>query len=59
MSASPFQTPPPDASVEMQISGELQYFLTETAEDLEITPDELVRQAVSSYCKMKQGEHHE
>ena len=45
--------------IEICIPDELQYFLSETAEDLEITTDELVRQAISSYCREQQGGHHE
>jgi hypothetical protein len=45
--------------VEIHIPDELVYFLTETAKDLGITPDELVRQAVSSYCREMKGRRHE
>jgi len=47
------QTNPSTSAIEVQIPDELEYFLAETAEDLEITPDELVQQAVGSYCREK------
>jgi hypothetical protein len=50
---------PSHASVEVQIPEELEFFLAETAEDLEITPEELVQQAVGSYCRVKLGGRHE
>jgi len=40
--------------IEVQIPDELEYYLAEAAEYLEITPDELVRQAASSYCREQQ-----
>jgi len=46
-------------SIEVQLPEELEYFLAETAEDLEITPDELVQQAVGSYCREKLRRRHE
>jgi len=49
----------PSLEIEIRIPDELQYFLAEAAEDLEITPDELVRQAISSYCREQQGGRHE
>jgi len=60
MSIQNYNTPSPSSSyIEVRIPDELEYFLTEAAEDLEITPDELVRQAVSSYCRGQQGGRHE
>jgi hypothetical protein len=44
---------------EVQIPDELEYLLAEAAEDLEIIPDELVRQAVSSYSRERNGGRHE
>jgi hypothetical protein len=44
---------------EDQIPDELEYLLAEAAEDLEIIPDELVRQAVSSYSRERNGGRHE
>lgn len=38
---------------------ELEYLLAEAAEDLEIIPDELVRQAVSPYSREHNGGRHE
>lgn len=38
---------------------ELEYLLAEAAEDLEIIPDELVRQAVSPYSRERNGGRHE
>ncbi len=45
--------------IDVSIPEDLEYFVTETAEDLEITPDELVQQAVRSYCKKQLGGRHE
>lgn len=42
-----------------QTSEELDYYNAETAEDLEISPEELVRQAEGSYCRVKLGGSHE
>jgi len=53
------QTKPSTSAIEVQIPEEFEYFLSETAEDLEITPDELVQQAVGSYCREKLGRRHE
>jgi len=53
------KTPSPTSFIEVQIPAELEYFLAETAEDLEITPDELVQQAVGSYCREKLRSNHE
>jgi hypothetical protein len=44
---------------EVQIPDDLEYLLAEAAEDLEIIPDELVRQAVSSYSRERKGGRHE
>jgi hypothetical protein len=44
---------------EVQIPDELEYLLAEAAEDLEIIPDELVRQAVSPYSRERNGGRHE
>ena len=55
-----FKNPSPSHSeIDVQIPEELEYFITEAAEDLEITPDELVQQAVGSYCKRKLGGRYE
>lgn len=55
-----FQNPTPShVSVEVQIPEELEFYLAEAAEDLEISPEELVQQAVGSYCRVKLGGHHE
>lgn len=60
MSTHPNKNPiPTHVSIEVQIPEELEYFLSETAEDLEITPDELVQQAVGSYCREKLERRHE
>jgi len=60
MSTHPNKNPiPTHVSIEVQIPEELEYFLSETAEDLEITPDELVQQAVGSYCREKLRRRHE
>jgi hypothetical protein len=53
------QTKPSNSAIDVHIPEELEYFLSETAEDLEITPDELVRQAVGSYCREKLRRRHE
>ena len=53
------QTKPSTSAIEVQLPEELEYFLAETAEDLEITPDELVQQAVGSYCREKLRKRHE
>jgi len=45
--------------MEIRIPDELDYLLAEAAEDLEITPDELVPQAVSSYSRERKGGRHE
>ena len=50
---------PSHAFVEVQIPEELEFFLAETAEYLEITPEELVRQAASSYSRERKGGRHE
>ena len=51
-----FNNPSPFASeINVLIPDELKCYLSEAAEDLEITPDELVPQAVSSYCRDQQG----
>jgi len=50
---------PTHVSIEVQLPEELEYFLAETAEDLEITPDELVQQAAGSYCREKLRRRHE
>ena len=44
---------------EVKIPDELEYLLAEAAEDLEIIPDELVRQIVSSYSRERKGGRHE
>ena len=49
----------PITEIEICIPDELQYLLAEAAEDLEITTDELVRQAISSYCREQQGGRHD
>ena len=55
MSIPNYKTAPPSHSeIDVRIPDELEYYLAEAAEDLEITPDELVRQAVSSYCRDQQ-----
>jgi len=60
MSIPNYKTSSPSSSyIEVRIPDELEYFLAEAAEDLEITPDELVRQAISSYCRDQQGGRHE
>ncbi len=38
---------------------EVEYFAMEAAEDLEIAPEELVRQAAAFYCKEMRGGRHE
>lgn len=53
------KSPPHPSMIDVSIPEELEYFVTETAEDLEITPDELVQQAVRSYCKKQLGGRHE
>ena len=50
---------PHPSMIDVSIPEDLEYFVTETAEDLEITPDELVQQAVRSYCKKQLGGRHE
>lgn len=60
MTIHPFHTSlPSHVSVEVQIPEELEFYLAETAEDLEICPEELVQQAVGSYCREKLGGRHE
>ena len=49
----------PSREVEFRIPDELEYFIAETAKDLEITPDELVQQAVGFYCRERRGGRHE
>jgi hypothetical protein len=49
----------PLSEMEIRIPDELDYLLAEAAEDLEITPDELVPQAVSSYSRERKGGPHE
>jgi len=49
----------PSCEIEVRIPNELEYFIAETAEELEITPDELVQQAVGFYCRERQGGRHE
>ena len=49
----------PSHEIEVRIPDELEYFVAETAEDLEITPDELVQQAVGFYCRERRGGRHE
>jgi len=60
MSFSNFKKPSSSPSeIDVQIPEELEYHLAEAAEDLEITSDELVRQAIHSYCRKQQGGRHE
>ena len=49
----------PSREIEVRIPDELEFFIAETAEDLEITPDELVQQAVGFYCRERRGGRHE
>jgi hypothetical protein len=41
---------PSHSHIKVRIPEELEYFLLEEAKRLGITPDELVQQAVGSYC---------
>ncbi|MCE9588112.1 MAG: hypothetical protein K8R57_07345 [Verrucomicrobia bacterium] len=55
-----FKKPSPfHFEIDVEIPEELEYFVTETCRNLQIAPDELVRQAVGSYCREKQGARHE
>ncbi len=50
---------PCHASFDGWIPEELELFMAETAEDLEISPEELVQQTSCSYCNEKLGRRHE
>jgi len=51
-----FNIPSPfHSGINVLIPDELKCYLSEAAEDLEITADELVPQAISSYCRDQQG----
>jgi hypothetical protein len=51
-----FNNPYPfHSGINVLIPDELKCYLSEAAEDLEITADELVPQAISSYCRDQQG----
>lgn len=55
-----FKKPSPfHLEIDVEIPEQLEYFVTETCRNLQIAPDELVRQAVGSYCREKQGARHE
>jgi hypothetical protein len=49
------KTSPDSSEIDVTIPEELEFFLSETAKDLEITPDELVRQAVALYSRTMKG----
>jgi hypothetical protein len=47
------------SEIHVPIPEEMEYLVTEAAKHLQITPDELVRQAVAFYCREVKGGSHE